>query len=171
MLLVEPHTERTTKGAPGKSGPAVIALTCPRPPLRRFTKECSKVKSPQVPSLEQRGFCRFSGANPIASALGIRSGATPRGLIHPNIQSLTASLKQDISTLPGLGHFYFALTRVESRVAMSSCHHYFQWILVVQACENRPHPDAAICWCCGDASATSSCGSGMPGARRLCGRL
>ena len=51
-----------------------------------------------------------NGASPIASALGIRLGATPRGRIHPNIQPQKDLPKPDISTLLGLGHFYFALT-------------------------------------------------------------
>jgi hypothetical protein len=51
-----------------------------------------------------------NGASPIASALGIRLGATPRGRIHLISQPRLYPTKQDISTLPALGHFYFALT-------------------------------------------------------------
>ena len=50
------------------------------------------------------------GASPVASASGFRLGATPRGLIHPNIHSWVLPPKPDISTLLGLGHFYFGLT-------------------------------------------------------------
>ena len=110
MLKVNWPTQRTRKGAPGKSSPADFAFTCPRPPLRSFTKECSNEKAPLKPLRQQRGLCRFFGANSVASALGIRSGATPCGLIHPNIQRLNARSKPDILTLLGLGHFYFALT-------------------------------------------------------------
>ena len=54
----------------------------------------------------------FFGASPVvASALGIRSGATPRGPIHVTTPLRNDTLKPDISTLPELGHFYFALTR------------------------------------------------------------
>jgi len=42
--------------------------------------------------------------------LGIRSGATPRGPIHITTPLRNDTLKPDISTLPELGHFYFALT-------------------------------------------------------------
>src|SRR5713226_1793993 len=53
----------------------------------------------------------FFGASPVvASALGIRSGATPRGQIHTTTPLRNDTSKPDISTLPGLGHFYFALT-------------------------------------------------------------
>ena len=53
----------------------------------------------------------FFGASPVvASALGIRSGATPRGPIHITTPLRNDTLKPDISTLPELGHFYFALT-------------------------------------------------------------
>jgi hypothetical protein len=51
-----------------------------------------------------------NGASPVASALGIRLGATPRGLHQPNMASPARLSKQDISTLLGLGHFNFALT-------------------------------------------------------------
>jgi hypothetical protein len=59
----------------------------------------------------------FFGASPVvASALGIRSGATPRGRIHSKPHPSALPRKQDISTLLGIGHFYFALT-VHGRVA------------------------------------------------------
>jgi hypothetical protein len=57
----------------------------------------------------------FFGASPVvASALGIRSGATPRGPIHVTTPLRNDTLKPDISTLPELGHFYFALTPILS---------------------------------------------------------
>jgi hypothetical protein len=43
--------------------------------------------------------------------LGIRSGATPRGRIHSKPHPSALPRKEDISTLLGIGHFYFALTR------------------------------------------------------------
>ena len=53
----------------------------------------------------------FFGASPVvASALGIRSGATPRGRIYYNPTPSALLRKADISTLLGIGHFYFALT-------------------------------------------------------------
>jgi hypothetical protein len=53
----------------------------------------------------------FFGASPVvASALGARSGATPRGQIHLTTPLRNQPLIPDISTLPELGHFYFALT-------------------------------------------------------------
>ncbi len=53
----------------------------------------------------------FFGASPVvASALGIRSGATPRGQIHSKPTPSALRRKEDISTLLGIGHFYFALT-------------------------------------------------------------
>jgi hypothetical protein len=53
----------------------------------------------------------FFGASPVvASALGIRLGATPRGRIHLNIHPSALLRKADISTLLGIGHFYFAAT-------------------------------------------------------------
>ena len=55
------------------------------------------------------------GASPVASALGTRSGATLRGPHQPNMASPGRLSKQDISTLLGIGHFYFALTVGDAR--------------------------------------------------------
>jgi hypothetical protein len=44
--------------------------------------------------------------------LGIRSGATPRGRIYSNPTPSALLRKADISTLLGIGHFYFALTKL-----------------------------------------------------------
>ncbi len=53
----------------------------------------------------------FFGASPVvASALGIRSGATPRGQIHSKPAPSALLRKPDVSILLGIGHFYFALT-------------------------------------------------------------
>jgi hypothetical protein len=55
--------------------------------------------------------------------LGIRSGATPRGRIYSKPTPSALLRKADISTLLGIGHFYFALTgRVEpvSRTARTA---------------------------------------------------
>jgi hypothetical protein len=51
-----------------------------------------------------------NGASPVASALGIRSGATLCGRHQSIMASPGRPSKQDISTLLGIGHFYFALT-------------------------------------------------------------
>jgi hypothetical protein len=95
-----------------------FALYSPRPPLLRdFTKESmgdSKSKtlcwaaSPRSRGLQADA---FFGASPVvASALGIRLGATPRGRHQATTAPLGPPSKQDISTLLGIGHFYFALT-------------------------------------------------------------
>ena len=67
---------------------AVFAFECPRPPLRDFTIEMGEAAQSRKPSGADEsagGFCSadFSGASPVASALGIRSGATPRGRSMP----------------------------------------------------------------------------------------
>jgi hypothetical protein len=110
MPPAEHRTEKAENGAPGKSSPAIFAFIYPRPPLRGFTiPDRPKAKPPR--SLEGSALPISNGASPIASALGIRLGATPRGPIHPNSQPRRNPAKQDISTLLGLGHFYFALTQ------------------------------------------------------------
>ena len=105
------HKERRAKAARRS-----FAFYSPRPPLLRdFTKEilCSKTKPSEGDFVADRGFIAdaFFGASPVvASALGIRSGATPRGRVHTNTPLPKSPSKQDISTLLGIGHFYFALT-------------------------------------------------------------
>src|SRR5215831_12797463 len=76
------------KRAPGKSGRAIVAFYGPRPPLGSFTKENAaffvfiylKDKPSHARSRTWEGYeADFFGANSVASALGIRSGATPGG--------------------------------------------------------------------------------------------
>jgi serine/threonine protein kinase len=52
------------------------------------------------------------GASPVAAVFGSAPGSatSPEHRIHSNPSLLTAPLKQDISTLLGIGHYYFALT-------------------------------------------------------------
>jgi hypothetical protein len=94
-----------------------FAFYSPRPQLLKgFTKE--SLLSKTKPSdgdfrAATRGLWTdaFFGASPVvASALGIRSGATPRGRIHSKPSPSALPRKEDISTLLGIGHFYFALT-------------------------------------------------------------
>ena len=68
--------QETQIGKPGQSRPASSHFNSPRPPLRGSTKECSIQEKPsEGPAF--RGLCRFSGASPVASALGIRSRRDP----------------------------------------------------------------------------------------------
>ena len=103
-------TGNPQKGRPGKNSPAVFAFYSPRPPLRSFTKESAQRKTPVRALTRSQGFSRFFGASSVASALGIRLDATPCGRPHPTMPFSAFGLKQDISTLLGIGHFYFALT-------------------------------------------------------------
>jgi hypothetical protein len=52
-----------------------------------------------------------SGASSVASALGIRSGATPRGRINTNTHSQTSPAKGDIFTLLKSVTFSFCLDK------------------------------------------------------------
>src|ERR1017187_5288092 len=116
MPPADHHMRKAQKGAPGKSSPSVVALINPRPQLKSLT---TLISIKQNPRSNSRVFALpiSNGASPIASALGIRSGATPREHTHPNRQLRSPPSKQDISTLLRLGHFYFALTAgVRSRV-------------------------------------------------------
>ncbi len=120
MHAIEPQRgTKTQKERRAKAARRSFALYSPRPQLLRdFTKETGggKTKPSGVELLAVTGGLiadAFFGASPVvASALGIRSGATPRGRIHTTTPSPAGPSKQDISTLLGIGHFYFALTAV-----------------------------------------------------------
>ena len=63
------------------------------------------------PSGITRGFpADFSGAIPVASALGAAPGATPPRQIYLTMGGLDDRSKPELSTLPESGTFYFALT-------------------------------------------------------------
>src|ERR1700683_3849160 len=70
----------------------------------------SKPKPPEPSCSRVLGLPISNGASPVASALGVRLGATPRAPHQTNMTSPARLSKQDISTFLGLGHFYFALT-------------------------------------------------------------
>jgi len=60
------------------------------------------------------------GASPVAAVFGSAPGSAtpPEHRSHSNPNPPAALLKQDISTLLGIGHFYFALTRSRGRSSL-----------------------------------------------------
>src|SRR3974390_1137219 len=101
-----------------KSARRSLAFYSPRPQLLRGSTKESITSKPKpsdgdfVAAIRGSVADAFFGASPVvASASGIRSGATPRGQIHSNPHPSALLRKADISTLLGIGHFYFALTR------------------------------------------------------------
>jgi len=118
MHVVE-HQRRTKTQKERRAKPArrSLAFNSPRPQLLGgFTKEslASKPKPSDgdfVAAIRGSIADAFFGASPVvASALGIRLGATPRGPFQCKPSSSALPRKEDISTLLGIGHFYFALT-------------------------------------------------------------
>lgn len=97
-----------------KSARRSFAFSGPRPPLGDSTTLIANKQKPPE-SLHPGGFALpiSPGASPVASALGLRSGATPRGHLHHNPISTAIPLKPDISTWQRTGHFYLALTQHE----------------------------------------------------------
>jgi hypothetical protein len=94
-----------------------FAFNSPRPQLLKgSTKESMRSKPKpsdgnSVAAIRGSVADAFFGASPVvASALGIRSGATTCGRHQRIMASPGYPSKQDISTLLGIGHFYFALT-------------------------------------------------------------
>lgn len=107
-----------TQGRPGKISPAASRCIYSRPPLRDSTQVIRDSKSKAKPSEGtpqgpvDRGFAAdYFGASPVASALNLpRERDSPENRNHTNMHSPPTASKPDISTLQGIGHFYFALT-------------------------------------------------------------
>ena len=106
------------KGRPGKISPAASRFLYSRPPLRDSTKVMSDSKSKAKPSEGtpqgpvDRGFAAdYFGASPVASALNLpQERDSPENRNQTITHPPPARSKPDISTLQGIGHFYFALT-------------------------------------------------------------
>jgi len=114
-MLVAKHWCRNPRQIERRAKPArrSLAFTKPKasaPKLHHPDVVKSKSKTPEQRRSRVLELPISNGASPVASALGIRLGATPRGPHQPNMTSPGHLSKQDISTLPGIGHFYFALT-------------------------------------------------------------
>src|ERR1700722_6523601 len=109
MLRTEHEGEQNKRSA-GQNRPGGLRVLWPKASSQEFHQRMLHRKNPPTPLRVRSAFRRFSGANSVASALSIRSGAAPCGPIHHKPQSQTHSLKPDISTLLGIGHSYFALT-------------------------------------------------------------
>jgi hypothetical protein len=58
-----------------------------------------------------------NGASPVASALGIRSGATPRGPTHPNIQLQSTTPNRTFLLRPRLNKFLLKASRSKNSQA------------------------------------------------------
>ena len=111
-------------GAPGKTGPAIFALYISEDRCSGASPKqiCPKNQNPQNGHLMARFDWGFGavcfGASPVAAVFGSAPGSatSPEHRIHSNPTPSAALSKQDISTLLGIGHFYFALTVEDSRV-------------------------------------------------------
>src|ERR1700694_3071839 len=110
MTPVDHHRKLREQGSAGQKQPGALRVYLPKASARKLHQRMLLIKTPSESLSQSEGECRFFGASPVASALGIRSGTTPYGLIHSKPHSGDHSAKPDISTLLGLGHFYFALT-------------------------------------------------------------
>ena len=120
MLAIEPghrgerQMERRAKAARRSS-----RLMYPKAAARRLhqSRSVQKNQNPQNGHLMARfdwGFGAICfGASPVAAVFESAPGSatSPEHRIHSNPASPADLSKQDISTLLGIGHFYFALTR------------------------------------------------------------
>lgn len=117
-------TRQKAKGRPGKISPSASRFLYSRPPLRNSTQVMRDSKSKAKPSEGtpqgpvDRGFAAdYFGASPVASALNLpRERDSPENRNQTITHPPQARSKQDISTLQGIGHFYFALTGRSERV-------------------------------------------------------
>jgi hypothetical protein len=115
MLVAEhrrPNPRQIERRAkPARRSLAFIKPKASAPKLHHPDVVKSKSKTPEQRRSRVLDLPISNGASPVASALGIRSGATLRGPHQLNMTFPDRQSKQDISTLLGIGHFYFALTR------------------------------------------------------------
>jgi len=114
-MLVAEHRRRNPRQIERRAKPArrSLAFIKPKasaPKLHHPDVVKSKSKTPEQRRSRVLDLPISNGASPVASALGIRSGATLRGPHQLNMTFPGRLSKQDISTLLGIGHFYFALT-------------------------------------------------------------
>ena len=126
------HNERQIERR-AKSARRSLAFTQPKASALKLhhpdvAQSKSKSKTPEPRRSRVLGWPISNGASPVASALGIRLGATPRGLHQPNMASPARLSKQDISTLLGIGHFYFALTGVKLGSSLGSAELWWNWV-------------------------------------------
>jgi hypothetical protein len=114
------HTRRTgissgqsKKERRSKAARRTFAFTQPKASARKLHHPdvaTSKSKTPEQRRSRVLAVPIRDGASPVASALGIRLGATPCGLTHLNMPFSARPSKPDISTWQRIGHFYLALT-------------------------------------------------------------
>src|SRR5712671_5184623 len=115
-MLATEHRRRNERQRErrAKSARRSFAFTKPKASARKLHHPdvaTSKSKTPEQKRSRVLELPISNGASPVASALGIRLGATRREPHQPNTASPARLSKQDISTLLGIGHFYLALTR------------------------------------------------------------
>src|ERR1017187_8739517 len=119
-MLVAEHRHRGPWQKDRRAKPARRSsrLRYPKTAAQRLhqSRSAHKNQNPQNGQLMARfdwgsGAISF-GASPVAAVFGSAPGSAtpPEHRIHFKPSSPTAPLKQDISTLLGIGHFYFALT-------------------------------------------------------------
>jgi hypothetical protein len=112
MPPVEMHRHKTLhKERRAKPARRSFALTGPKPLLRSFHHPDGLQTKTLKRGLRVCAVPISNGAKPVAFGFGHPPGATPDGRTNLNMPFSGPPTKQDISTLPGLGHFYFALTK------------------------------------------------------------
>ena len=99
-----------SKGRPGKSARPTSRFKAQGLAPKLHQNDLPKAKPSDVYFAAGGFYADHFGASSVASALPIRSGATPTEPYHPNIHFLSLTSKPDISTWHRVGHFYLALT-------------------------------------------------------------
>ena len=118
-----------TQGRPCKISPAASRFLYSRPPLRDSTPVMRDSKSKAKPSegtpegpVDRGSAADYFGASPVASALNLpRERDSPKNRKQTTTHSSPARSKPDISTLQGIGHFYFALTTCWRQLVDTTC--------------------------------------------------
>ena len=116
MHAVEHRWNKTQKERRAKPARRSSRFMYPKTAARRLhqSRSANKNQNPQNGHLMARFDWGFGatcfGASPVAAVFGSAPGTPPEHRIHSKPNPPTGPSKQAISTLLGLGHFYFALT-------------------------------------------------------------
>jgi hypothetical protein len=110
--------EKTHMETPGKSGPAIFAFDMPKASAPKFHQSNGSRLDNALLALRKdsrglrhrRAFADCFGANPVASALGNRPGATPVRLCEHTMRAPDWPSKPELSTWLETGTFYLAPT-------------------------------------------------------------
>src|ERR1700694_1218898 len=106
--MITPPTPNKEGGAPRRSSRLLAQGLRSEDSPKKW--DLSQNQNPPTALPSEWSGADFSGAIPVASALGAAPGATPPRQLQLTMGGLDGHSKPELSTLLGIGSFYFALT-------------------------------------------------------------